>query len=252
MIKVTGLKKNFFVSSINPFKKATHVEALKGVDISVGRGEVVALVGRNGAGKSTLLKILGMTLLPDSGMASVCGIDVASGSGEIKRKVGIVNGDERSMYWRITGRQNLSLFGILYDIPKEKLDDRVEAVITDFGLSGYADRPVRSYSSGMKQRLALARSLIHNPEVVLMDEPTRSADPALQEKFSSIVQDEIAARRGCAALFATHNMEEAVALGGNVAVIEKGEIVFFGKPENPESLKKMIADFENAEARETY
>lgn len=250
MIKVTGLKKTFSVPSINPFKKAARVEALKGVDISAKPGEIVALIGRNGAGKSTLLKILGMSLLADSGSAEICGMDVSSGPRDIKRKIGIVNGDERSMYWRITGRQNLSLYGVLYDVPRNELTERVNAVISNFGLEGYADRPVRSYSSGMKQRLILARGLLHNPEVVLMDEPTRSADPALQEKFSNLVRDEIAGRRGCSVLFATHNMEEAVALGGTVAVIENGRIVYHGKPENPESLKKMISDFEKDAARD--
>lgn len=244
MIKVHELKKTFSVPTINPFKPSIRVEALKGVSLEVASGEIVALVGRNGAGKSTLLKILGMVLLADSGTARICDMDISSGPASIKRKLGIVNGDERSMYWRITGRQNLSLYGVLYNITRRELFDRVDEVIHDLGLGDYADRPVRSYSTGMKQRLALARGLLHKPDVVLMDEPTRSADPALQSRITTIVRDEIAGKRGCAVLFATHNMEEAIALGGNVAVIEKGKIVYSGKPDNPETLKRMIADFE--------
>lgn len=247
MIKVHELKKTFSVPTINPFKPSIRVEALNGISFEVGSGEIVALVGRNGAGKSTLLKILGMVLLADSGTARICDMDISSGPASIKRKLGIVNGDERSMYWRITGRQNLSLFGVLYDVPRSELSDRVDEVIHDMGLKDYADRPVRSYSSGMKQRLTLARGLLHKPEVVLMDEPTRSADPALQARFTTLVRDEIAGKRGCAVLFATHNMEEAVALGGTVAVIEKGKIVYSGRPESPKTLKRMIAEFDGEE-----
>lgn len=250
MIKVENLKKTFRVAAINPLRKAVEVEALRGAGFEVGQGEIVALVGRNGAGKSTLLKILGMTLLHDSGSAEICGQDVSAGRSETKRCVGIVNCEERSMYWRLTGRQNLTLYGALYDIPRSELPGRIDAVMSDLGMSAYADRPARSYSAGMKQRLSIARGLIHRPKVVLMDEPTKSADPALQAKFAELVREEVAGRQQCAALFATHNMEEALALGGRVLVVEKGRIVYDGRPDRPEELKSMIAGFEAQSLRD--
>lgn len=243
MILTENLAKTYSVAPVNPFRRAVKIPALAGVDLRVGAGEAVALVGRNGAGKTTLLKILGALVLPDGGRARVCGLDVVSRSRDVRAAIGLVTGDERSLYWRLTGAQNLALFGALYNVPPGELREKTARALADFGLGTHADVPVRSYSSGMRQRLMLARALLHEPRVLLMDEPNRAADPVLQGEFLARVRDDIAGRMKRAVLLATHNLEEAVSLGGRVAVIEKGKIVYSGKPDGVAELRDMMREF---------
>jgi len=243
MIFADNLEKTYSVAPVNPFRRGARIPALAGATLRVGEGEAVALVGRNGAGKTTLLKILSTLVLPDGGRASVCGRDVAASPRAARAALGLVTGDERSLYWRLTGEQNLSLFGALYNIPPRELRPRVARALADFGLENHAAVPVRSYSSGLRQRLMLARALLHEPRVLLMDEPNRAADPILQGEFIARVRDEIAGRMNRSVLLATHNLEEAVSLGGDVAVIEKGRIVFFGRPAGVAELRELMAGF---------
>jgi len=240
MIEAENLSKTYRTTPINPFRKPATTKALESVSFQVGRGEAVAVVGRNGAGKTTLLKILATLVLPDGGRAEICGNDVVASSAAVRRKIGIVSGDERSFYWRLSGRENLILFGALHNIPRRELKKRIDSILASLDLTAAADISFRSYSSGMKQRLSLARCLIHEPEALLMDEPNKGIDPLMQARSIEYIRDEIVGRGGRAALLATHNLEEAVALGGKVALLDRGRILFFGKVGDARELRDMM------------
>ena len=150
-------------------KRFRKVQALDGVSLHVERGDVVALLGPNGAGKSTLLRILGTTVLPDSGSATVGGHDVVRDAMAARRSMGVMIGDERSHYWRISGRRNLAFFAALVGLPRSEAATRAELLLDAVGLTDAADRPVLGYSSGMRARLSLARALLADPPLLLLD-----------------------------------------------------------------------------------
>jgi ABC-2 type transport system ATP-binding protein len=205
-------------------KRFRNVQALDGVSLAVDPGEVVALLGPNGAGKSTLIKILGTTVLPDSGSVAVAGHDVVRDPMAARRSLGLMIGDERSHYWRISGRRNLAFFAALFGIPRRQADARAAMLLEAVGLADAADRPVLGYSSGMRARLALARALLADPPLLLLDEPTRNLDPLAAARFRESASD-LAGQRGTGILFATHDLHEAVATSTRIVVLSRGRIV---------------------------
>ena len=200
------------------------VTALDGVDLDVGGGEIVALLGPNGAGKSTLLRILCTTMLADGGEARVCGTDVAADPAAARRRLGVMIGDERSLYWRLSGRRNLSFFAALHGIDRAAAEAAASELLATVELTAAADKPVGEYSSGMRARLSLARALLGAPPVLLLDEPTRSLDPIAARSFRATAAA-LARDRGAAVLLATHDLHEAVALAGRVVVLAGGAVV---------------------------
>ena len=206
-------------------KRFGRVQALDGVDLSVAAGEIVALLGPNGAGKSTLLRILGTTVLPDAGTVRVAGIDVVTEPVSARRRVGLMIGDERSLYWRISGRRNLTFFAALHGIRRRAARERADDLLSAVGLAEAADRPVLGYSSGMRARLSLARALIARPPLLLLDEPTRSLDPVAGVRFRETAVA-LARDDGTGILFATHDLHEAAAVADRVVVLAKGRVVF--------------------------
>jgi ABC-2 type transport system ATP-binding protein len=213
-ISVSGLHKRF-----------RSVVALRGVDLEVGAGEIVALLGPNGAGKSTLLRILATSVLPDGGEATIAGYDVVAQPRAVRRSIGVVTGDERAWYWRLTGRQNMEFYCCLNGFRRRAAAARAEELLAAVGLTAAADRRVGEYSSGMRARLALARASISNPKVLLLDEPTQNLDPAATVAFRKGVS-QLATNRGAAALIATHNLYEAAELATRVEGLDEGRIVF--------------------------
>ena len=147
--------------------------ALERVSFAIEEGETVALLGPNGAGKTTLLKIIATLLYVSSGRVLIHGHDVTGDPLRARRLIGLVTSDERSFYWRLTGRQNLAFFAALYRLPARTLADRVADLLDVTGLTEAADRSFHTYSSGMKQRLAIARGFLADPRIVMYDEPTR-------------------------------------------------------------------------------
>lgn len=242
MIRIINLTKTYRAGSPNPFKKGPAQRALDDASFDVQSGEAVALVGRNGAGKTTLLKILCTLVLPDAGSATVCGHDVVRDAAAARRCIGYASGDERSFYWRLTGRQNLNLFAALQDTPPREIRDRVNSLLALTGLEKKADTPFKNYSSGMRQRLSLARSLLHGPEVLLLDEPNRGLDPLLQQRFMDFLRDELLGRRKMTILLATHNLQEAAATAARVALLDKGKLLYFGAPGGDENLRTLMKD----------
>jgi ABC-2 type transport system ATP-binding protein len=205
-------------------KRFRSVQALDGVSLDIEPGEVVALLGPNGAGKTTLIRILGTTVLPDSGSATVAGNDVVRDPTAARHSLGLMIGDERSHYWRLSGRRNLVFFAALVGLPRREAAARAAQLLDSVGLTDAADRPVLGYSSGMRARLSLARALLAGPPLLLLDEPTRNLDPLAASGFRESAS-RLAGRRGTGILFATHDLHEAVAMSTRILVLSAGRIV---------------------------
>jgi len=209
---------------LRPFAPAERVQALADVRLEVRRGEVFGLLGPNGAGKTTLLKILTGLVAPSSGAARVNGFDVARSHVAVRASIGFMTSEERSFYWRLTGRENLHFFGRLSNVPPGELGPRSQKVMEQVEIADAADRRFMDYSSGMKQRLALARALLHDPPVLIMDEPTRSLDPSAASHLRAFIRESLSRLSGKTILLATHNLEEAELLCGRVAIISRARI----------------------------
>jgi ABC-2 type transport system ATP-binding protein len=208
---------------LRPFDKRA-VTALDGLDLEVGRGRVFGLLGPNGAGKTTLLKILAGLVLPDGGRAFVDGLDLARQPGPAKGAVGFAVSDERSFYWRLTGRQNLEFFAALYGLRGRARDRRIGELLSLAGLEEAADLRFNAYSTGMRQMLALARALLADAAILLVDEPTRSLDPQAADRTREFLRGELSRRQGKTILWATHDLGEAADWADDLAVISRGRI----------------------------
>lgn len=212
------------------------VEALSEVSFSVNTGEIVCIMGQNGAGKSTLLRILAGLLAPSRGEARVAGFDVARHHPQSRRRVSFIIGDERSFHWPLSGRHNLEYFGALYGYPAVEARERAQALLVRFGLEQAADRAFRTYSRGMRQRLALARGLLGSPEVLLLDEPTLGLDPIAARDLRRFLRDEVIRGGGRTALVGTNDPGEARALGDRVLLLERGRLIRESAPERLEEV----------------
>ena len=201
------------------------VTALGGVDLTVESGELVGLAGPNGAGKSTLLRSIAGLLLPDTGSVATFGRPSTEGSTEYKRLVGYTVADERSHFWRLSGRENLRFFAALHGYAGSARAQKVDEIAQAIGLTADADRAVREYSTGMRQRLALGRSLLGDPKLLLLDEPTRGLDPGHAERFRAMVVDELMGQRGMTVLYATHSVVEMRDFCPRVVLMGAGKIV---------------------------
>lgn len=205
------------------------IEALKGIDLTVERGEFVALLGRNGAGKTTLLKILATLLLPSAGEVWIAGLDALRQPAQVRRLLGVVLAGERTLYWKLTARENLLLFGSLHDMARRHARLRSEELLGVVGLSGYADVAVEKFSTGMRKRLAIARALMHRPALLILDEPTTGLDPHGVEDVWGVLRalrDE-----GTTVLMATHNMLEAERIPTRLLLIDEGRLIADGAPQ---------------------
>ncbi len=205
-------------------KRFRSVQALAGVSFHVEPGEVVALLGPTGAGKSSLVRGLGSTILPDTGTITVAGHDVATDAAGARHSLGVMIGDERAHYWRLSGRRNLMFFAALVGLSRREAAARTRELLEEVHLTEAADRRVGEYSSGMKARLSLARALLADPPLLLLDEPTRNLDPLSAARFRESAE-RLASERGAGILFATHNLHEAVAISNRILVLSAGRIV---------------------------
>jgi ABC-2 type transport system permease protein len=196
------------------------------VSLEVKCGEIFGLIGPNGAGKTTLIKLLSTLVLPTSGTATILGLNLFQDD-EIRRRTSLVTSDERSFYWRLTGRQNLEFFASLYGLKNEQLVERVNLALDRVDLIGVAEKPFRTYSSGMKQRLAIARGLLNSPQLLFLDEPSRGLDPATSARLHGLILN-LSAETGMTVFLTTHQLEEAQKLCQRIAIMDKGKIVNTG------------------------
>ncbi len=200
--------------------------ALEGVQFELPRGQCLAVLGPNGAGKTTLLRICAGLLTPSSGDALVFGASARHAPDPVRRAVGFSN-EAHGFYPRLTGRQNLRFFASLQKVPAEAARQRSEQWLEQFGLAEAADLPVSAYSQGMKQRLALARAAVHDPLLLLLDEPTRSLDAEMTAIVRRWLRGEWVGRQGKSLVVATHSLEEAAEVADWALVLEHGRVRWF-------------------------
>ncbi len=218
-------------------RRTKTIEAVRGIDFEVNEGELFGLLGPNGAGKTTTIKMLVTLLIPTSGAARVLGHDVVRDARAVRRKIGYVFGGDRGAYERLSGLDNLRYFCELYGVPPKVQKRRIPELLELVGLVGREKERVEGYSRGMKQRLHIARGLLHDPPVVVMDEPTIGLDPVGARELRHTISE--LAQAGKTVLLTTHYMYEADALCDRIAVIAEGEIVAEG---TPSALKSVVAD----------
>jgi ABC-2 type transport system ATP-binding protein len=203
--------------------------AVDELDLEVGRGEMVGLLGPNGAGKTSTVKVLMTVLLPTKGTARVMGHDVQAEAQQVRRRIGVILGGDAGLYNRLSGRDNLLLFADLYGVPYREQKRRVPELLDQVGLLGSERKLVETYSRGMKQRLHIARGLLHDPDVVVLDEPTNGIDPVGARELRQLVRDLV--HVGRAVLLTTHYMFEADELCDRVAVLCRGRKIAEGTPD---------------------
>lgn len=219
------------------------VLALSDVSFQVRTGECVALVGPNGAGKSTLLKLLATLIAPSAGSASVNGFDIHTEQRDVRRSVGMMTGDDRSFFWPLTARENLQFFGQLQALAPAEAQRRAGEVLAQVGLAESADRRVAGYSAGMRQRLNIARAIIHQPPVLLLDEPTANLD---QEHRASVIEliENVVVRGDRSVLVATHDAGLVVAVADRSLRLEAGSLVQVQRVERPVAYRISVASME--------
>jgi len=236
-IEFDGVSRTFWARPGVFRRRSIEVRALTDVSFSVEPGELFGLLGPNGAGKTTSIKILTTLLLPTSGRARVLGLDPASEPQRVRPQIGYVFGGDRGLYDRLSARDNLSYFADVYRVPAREKTRRIDELLDVVGLRGRERERVETFSRGMKQRLHIARGLLHDPPVLFLDEPTIGLDPVGARELRETVAGLQSA--GKTILLTTHYMYEADELCGRVAVITDGRIVAEG---TPASLKRGIAD----------
>lgn len=232
-LKMEGLAKRFAVRRTlaeilsQPFARR-YVDALRGVNFSVREGEFFGVLGPNGAGKTTLFKTLATIVIPDSGRGTVLGRDIVKEAQDVRRLLIPVVADERSLRWRLSARENLRLYAVLYGVPASLVARRVDEALGVVNLQHTGNQMVGQFSSGMKQRLLIARALMARPQVLLLDEPTRGLDPVSARTLREFLRDEVCRRQGCTVLLATHNAEEAFGLCDRVGILDRGRMLVTG------------------------
>jgi ABC-2 type transport system ATP-binding protein len=201
------------------------VRALDGLDLTVERGTVLGLLGPNGAGKTTTVRVFTTLLQPDSGTATVDGLDVVHRDREVRRRIG-VSGQYAAVDENLTGFENLSMVGRLYHLGGQKARSRARELLERFDLTDAADRPVKGYSGGMRRRLDLAGALVANPPILFLDEPTTGLDPRSRLGMWEIISDLV--RGGVTLLLTTQYLEEADRLADRIAVVDHGRVIALG------------------------
>jgi len=223
VIEATGLTKSFGTT-----------RALRGIDLAVRRGTVLAVLGPNGAGKTTAVRILSTLLTPDSGTARVNGYDVVHQAQRVRQSIGLT-GQYASVDEDLTGRQNLVLFGVLLDLGKRAATARAAELLEWFDLTAAADRQAKTYSGGMRRRLDLAASLVGRPDIIFLDEPTTGLDPSKRGDMWDVIRSLVAA--GSTVLLTTQYLDEADVLADDIVVIDHGRVIAH---DTAEGLKRVV------------
>jgi ABC-2 type transport system ATP-binding protein len=228
VLDVQNLQKTFI--SIRGFwRREKHpVEAVQGISFSIQRGELFGLVGPNGAGKTTTVKMLSTLLLPTSGTAKIFGQDVIKDTNQIRPHIGFTFGGNKGLYSRLSGLDNLKYFAELYKLEPDIITKRIKELLEVVGLDGRENDRVETYSSGMQQRLHLARALLHDPELIFLDEPTVGIDPVGAREIRGLIKDLV--KRGKTVLLTSHYMYEVEELCDRIAVVNHGKVIALDTP----------------------
>lgn len=217
VIKTKGLTKRF----------GKNKNVIRSVDLEVRAGELFCMVGANGAGKTTLIKMLCNLILPTSGEVFINGHDMLIDPDAARSSIGLVTGDERSFYWRLTGRQNLDFFATLYNLKPLARNKRIEELLKILHIEE-PDKRFQEYPSGIKQRLSIARALLNDPAVLFMDELTKNLDPTSARSLRIFIKESLVNKQGKTVFFSTHQLYEVEELADRVAFMVKGQIVAIG------------------------
>lgn len=248
IIETKNLTK-YFTASTNlidfftlAFKKRSVVKAVDGVNISIKKEEVFGLLGPNGAGKTTLIKMLCTLIVPTKGEAYINGYEIVRNGESVRRLIGLVTGEERSFYWRLTGKQNLKFFGALYNMKHNEINRKIDFLTDLLDMHEYIDTRFDEYSTGMKQHLAISRCLLCDANVLFMDEPTKSLDYYSADKLRRFIRERIVGEEKKTVFFTTHNLKEASEFADRIVLMDKGVIRAIGtvselkkKIKNPEA-----------------
>ncbi len=236
-IEVEHLRR-IYKATIGVFRRTTkEVVAVDDISFAVETGELFGLVGPNGAGKTTTVKMLTTLLLPTSGSAKILGYDVIKEADHVRKRIGFIFGGERGLYWRLSGIDNLRYFSSLYHVDPDIAKQRIPYLLDLVGLNNRGQEKVEGYSRGMKQRLHVARTLLHDPQVLFLDEPTIGLDPVGAREFRTVIRNLQSEQKTI--LLTTHYMFEADTLCQRVGVIDHGRIIAL---DTPEALKRTVQD----------
>lgn len=216
------------------FRAGPELVAVEDVSLQIERGTIYGLLGHNGAGKTTTIKMLSTLLIPTSGEAHVAGFDVATQERAVRRRLGVVLGGDRGLYGKLTAWDNLTYFGYLYGMDPEEIPKRAEELLDLVGLADRAKHRVEGFSRGMKQRLHLAKALMHRPPVLFLDEPSIGLDPAAAVKLRELIQELVPQHT---VLLTTHYLHEADQLCDRIAIIDQGRIIV---EDTPAGIKRRV------------
>lgn len=236
-IEVEHLRR-VYRATIGTFRRSTkEVVAVDDISFAVRPGELFGILGPNGAGKTTMVKMLTTLLIPTSGTAHILGLDIVRQADQVRPIIGFIFGGERGLYWRLSARDNLQYFADLYRVEPGVAKKRIPELLELVGLKGREEERVEGYSRGMRQRLHIARALLHDPQVLFLDEPTLGLDPVGARELRGMIRD--LSIQGKTILLTTHYMFEADALCERIAVINHGRIVAL---DTPAGLKRYAQD----------
>ena len=229
VVEAVDLRRTYRITTGTLRRRSRDVEAVRGVSFAIREGELFGLLGPNGAGKTTTIKMLNTLLIPTAGSAHVLGYDVVRDARRVRKQIGYVFGGDRGLYERLSALDNLRYFAELYGVEPRRQRARIEELLGLVGLDGREGERVEGYSRGMRQRLHIARGLLHDPPVLFLDEPTIGVDPVGARQLRALIAS--LTQAGKTVLLTTHYMFEADALCDRIAVIAKGEIVAQGTPQ---------------------
>ena len=235
IVRIDGVSKRYpkrrrWVDMLLRPGRREYAAALDRVSLDIREGEILGLLGPNGAGKTTLLKMLSTLVLPDAGAITIAGLNVVQQGAQARRVLAPMAADERSLDWRLSARENLLFYASLHRLRGAGLRARANELLSTVGLSDAGSKMVGAFSSGMRQRLLIARALLSRPRVLLLDEPTRSLDPLAARAFREFLRHDVAEGERCTILLATHDPEEALELSDRIAILDRGRVLAVGAP----------------------
>jgi len=254
-IEISGLRKEFTPANRRSIKdmvfnrgNRNRIIACNNVDLKVRRGELFGLVGSNGAGKTTLIKILATIIIPDAGRALINGFDVVKEEDKVRRNIGLVTSEIKSFYGRLTGRQNLIFFAALSNLNSSEIKYRIAELAELLDLNDKLDNMFQEYSTGMKQRFAIARGLLNNAPILLIDEPTKSLDPLSAQNLHHLIREELVKKANKTVIFTSHSLLEIEKLADTIGIMNRGRIEVAG---TLSQLRQRIGD-ENSSIEEVF